>query len=202
MKTLLVVFLFAFEVCYAQFIPHTATITTSKDSILADEAFNVTYSLKCPAGYIYIGLNDDYFEAIGKDRWEGEITDDQTITVMFTVKLKERMKAGIQEKAPLSIGFSYHPFGKRISAEYSKSILITITDLREMKSKINKVIKGKMNKVNGINNIDLNFYPIDCDSNIPSLKKTVVRDTTFPKLEPLRTLPNYDSLGRKVPQRD
>lgn len=187
MKTFFAIFLFTIEVCYAQLIPHTASITTTKDSIFADEVFNVTYSLMCPAGYIYIGLNDDYFEAIGKDRWEGEIKDDQTITVMFTVKIKERMKAGIQEKAPLSIGFSYHPFGERISAEYSKSILISITDLREMKEKINKMINGRTNKINDTNNINNNnLYPIPLDTNIPMLKKTIIGDTTFPRHEYLR----------------
>jgi len=203
MKTLIALFLFAIEVCYAQLIPHTASITASKDSVLAHETFNVTYSLtEFLPGYIYIGVGDGYFETIGRDRWEGEIKDGETKTVVFTVKLKESTKAGIQEKTPLSIGFSYHPFGKRILPEVSDVIMITITDFREMKDKINKVIKGKMNKVNGINNIDLNFYPVDNDSNSPSLKKSVIRDTTFPKLESLRTLPNYDSLGRKVPQRD
>ena len=203
MKTLLVLFLFAFEVCYAQLIPHTASITASKDSILADETFNVTYSLiECLPGYIYIGVGDGYFETIGRDRWEGEIKDGETKTVVFTVKLKERAKAGIQEKAPLSIGFSYHPFGERISPEISDVVIITITDFIEMKDKVTKIKKGDTNKVNGINNIDLNFYPVTGDSNSPSLKKTVIRDTTFPKLESLRISPNEDSIDISDFQRD
>ncbi|MBU0561125.1 MAG: hypothetical protein ABIJ23_03465 [Candidatus Magasanikbacteria bacterium] len=194
MKTLLAIFLFAIEVCYAQLIPHIVSITSSKDSVLADEAFTVTYSLKCPAGYIYIGLNEGYFESIGKDRWEGEIKDDETKTVTFTVKLKESAKAGIQKKVPLSIGFSYTPFGEKISAETSEGIIIIVTDFKEMKDKINKVIKGNMNKVNNINNI--NIYPTN--TNKLPLNKRLIIDTTIPRQEYLRSVVNDDFQISKV----
>lgn len=176
MKTFFAIFLFAMQVCYAQIIPHTVTIVALKDSVLADEVFTVTYSLKCPAGYVYIGIQEGYFETIGMDRWEGEIKDDETKTVTFTVKLKESSKIGIQEIVPLGIGFSYKPFGEKISGGDGAfdGIIITISDFKEMKSKINKVIKRKMNKVNGNNNITI--YPTG-KHKLP-LNKQLVIDTT------------------------
>ena len=181
MKTLLAVFLFAIEVYYAQIIPHTVTITASKDSVLADEVFDVTYSLKCPAGYIYIGVQEGYFETIGMDRWEGEIKDGETKTVMFTVKLKETSKGEIEGIVPIGMGFSYEPFGEKISGGNGAfdGILITIADFKEMKSKTTEVIKGKMNKVNGINNITI--YPTGTHK-LP-LNKQLIIDTTATKQE-------------------
>ena len=54
MKNLLSIILFVIKVSFGQSIPHDATLTASKDSILSDETFLVTYILDCPPGYIYI----------------------------------------------------------------------------------------------------------------------------------------------------
>ncbi|MCH9029807.1 MAG: hypothetical protein IH819_09395, partial [Bacteroidetes bacterium] len=67
------IFILMFEICYAQSIPHKASITPSKDAVLSSETFTVTYSLTEVEGYVYIGITDGYFEIIGNDRWEGYI---------------------------------------------------------------------------------------------------------------------------------
>jgi hypothetical protein len=78
MKTVLFVFLFMIDVCFVQFIPYKATITTSKDSVFSSETFTLTYSLTEVEGYVYIGVQEGYFKTIGTDRWEGKIKAGET----------------------------------------------------------------------------------------------------------------------------
>ena len=136
MKTIVFFLLVTTEICYAQMIPHKATITTSKDSILSNETFTVTYSLTGVKGYVYIGVKEGFFETIGKDRWEGKINEGETKTVAFTVKLKESGKRWIHKNVLLIIGFSYKPFGKKVWDGIFDDVRIRIIDFKEMKFKI------------------------------------------------------------------
>jgi|GEM_PF-6254686 len=187
MKTLLAILIFAIvEINYAQIIPHKATLTASKDSALADETFTVTYTLKdCYPGHIYIGLMDGYFEAIGSDRWDGEIKEGETKTAIFTVKLKDSAKKWIQEKIPLEIGYSYEPFSERIGEHGTfDGIIIKIENYKEIKAEISETRKKILDKQNGIY-----LYPVD--SNTILLKKGYKIDTTIPRQEYFRSTSNH-----------
>lgn len=167
------IFLFTTQICFSQFIPHKATLTASKDSIMSDETFTVTYSLTGVQGHVYIGVQYGYFETIGKDRWNGEIKPGETKKVSFTVKLKENVKESIQRKIPLEVGFSYHPFGNKILRAHPEGVIITIIDYKQLRSKFNK------NRLGKIKNHVFDLYPTLLDSNLPSiLKQKVSPDTS------------------------
>jgi len=136
MKYMFLIFLFAIQICFAQFIPHEATLTASKDSIMSNEAFTVTYSLTGVQGHVYIGLKWGFFRPIGNDRWEGEIKPEETKTVTFTVKLKESAKKWVRKKVPLDVGFSHKPFSKRVLDGVFTDVYVNIIDFKEMKSKV------------------------------------------------------------------
>ncbi len=171
MRTILFVFLISVELCYAQIIPHEASLTVSKDSVLSTEEFIVTYSFTGLAeAYIYIGVQYGYFETIGKDRWEGKIKEGETKKITFTLKLKESSKAEIEQKVPLAIGFSYTPFDEKILRGTFESVFITIIDFNEFKS--------KNEKVNCNNKGDLVGLVIDGNTNKPVMDAYVFIEGT------------------------
>ena len=146
-------------------IPYKATLTASKDSVLSDEAFTVTYSLTNVKGYVYIGVQRGYFETIGKDRWEGEIKVGETKTITFTLKFKKNVILGTQKKAILSVGFSYKPFGERIGewGEY-ESILIKIIDYNKLEHRFStnkKFIKLDSSKTNKVHPVEIIKMKLD-----------------------------------------
>ena len=187
MKTILFFLLATAGICYAQMIPYKATLTASKDSVLSDETFTVTYSLTNVKGYVYIGVQNGYFETIGKDRWEGEIKVGETKTIIFTVKLKERAKAGIQRKVPLSVGFSYKPFGERIGewGEFD-GVIIKIIDYKKPKYRFSKdtlfIKKNDSSKI--INRFEIIQIKLDklLDQDTNMMKNKIKIDTTSPRL--------------------
>ena len=178
MKTvLLFIFLSIIEICYAQSIPHKASITPSKDAVLSSETFTVTYSLTEVEGNVYIGIADGYFEIIGNDRWEGYVKMGETVNVTFTVKFKEKIKPYLySEKVSLSIGFSYHPFGDLVGGGEFKSILISLSDFKDFKDEEKRLLKDSTYQgENSTQSIELS--PIPYDTQIPSLRKEVIPDT-------------------------
>jgi hypothetical protein len=183
-KILIFVSLSIIEVCYAQFIPHKASFTSSKDAVLSSEEFTVTYSLTEVEGYVYIGIEDLYFEIIGDDRWEGFIKMGETASVTFNVKFKEKFKPYLyNDKIPIGIGFSYQPFGERIGEKGEfKSIVITLTDFNDFKQEEKRIIKDSTKS--GDDSIqNLNLYPIPYDTKIPRLRKEIILDTNSIKLD-------------------
>ena len=182
-NVLLIILLSIIEVCYAQFIPHKASITPSKNAVLSSETFTVTYSLTEVQGYIYIGVQTGHFEVIGKDRWEGYIKIGETVTVTFIVKLKESSLAWIEKKVSLGIGFSRKSFGERIGSygEF-KSVLITITDFNELKYKI----KGELEKKDSCyiegSKVNINLEP-QIIITVPTKTKTLHKNPDANMLE-------------------
>ncbi len=168
--------------CYAQFIPHKASITPSKDAVLSSETFTVTYSLTEVEGDVYIGIEDLYYEIIGDDRWEGYVKMGETVNVTFTVKFKDKFKPYLtSEKAKLSIGFSYHPYGETIGEKGEfESIPIIISDYNDFKQEGRHIIKDTTYQVNDSSQ-KLNLYLLPDD--IPSLRREVIPDTNSIKLE-------------------
>lgn len=184
MKTvLLIIFLSIIEICYAQSIPHKASITPSKDAVLSSETFTVTYSLTEVEGNVYIGITDGYFEIIGDDRWEGYVKMGETVNVTFTVKFKEKIKPYLySEKVSLGIGFSYHPFGDMVRGGEFKSILISLSDFKDFKDEEKRISKDSTYQgENSIQSIELS--PIPYDTQIPRLRKEIIPDTNSIKLE-------------------
>jgi len=184
MKTvLLIIVLSIIGVCYAQSIPHKASITPSKDAVLSSETFTVTYSLTEVEGNVYIGITDGYFEIIGDDRWEGYVKMCETVNVTFTVKFKEKIKPYLySEKVSLGIGFSYHPFGDMVRGGEFKSILISLSDFKDFKQEGQRVLKDST-KSSDSSIQNLNLYPIPYDTKMPGLRKEVIPDTNSIKLE-------------------
>lgn len=178
MKTvLLFIFLLIIQVSYAQFIPHKASITPSKDAVLSSETFTVTYSLTEVEGYVYIGIKDGYFEIIGDDRWEGYVKMGEIVNVTFTVKFKEKFKPYLySEKVSLGIGFSYRPFGDMVRGGEFKSILISLSDFKDFKQEGQRILKDST-KSSDSSIQNLNLYPIPYDTKMPGLRKEVIPDT-------------------------
>jgi len=183
-KVLLIILLSVIEVCYAQFIPHKASITLSKDAVLSSEEFTVTYSLTEVEGYVYIGIEDFYFEIIGDDRWEGYIEMGETANINFRVKFKDKLKPNLSSnRVPLSIGFSYHPFGEIVGGKgVFESISITLSDYDDFKQEEKRILIDSTKS--GDSTIQyLNLYPIPFDTNIPRFRKEIILDTNSQKLE-------------------
>jgi len=173
MRYILLILLFAISVSYAQFIPHEATLTASKDSIMSDETFTVTYSLTGVQGHVYIGLKWGFFEPIGSDRWDGIIKLGDTKTVTFTVRLKENAKKWVHKKVPLDVGFSYKPFGKRVLDGVFSDVYVNLIDFKEITSNIK--LNEQLRKTSSTQNVAL--YPV-------SIKvKTYLPDPFSPKAE-------------------
>lgn len=143
MKKLIFIFLCTIGICFAQFIGHTATISTSLDSVRSDEVFTVTYTLTdIPPNRVYIAMRADDWEFVGDNKWEGNISENESIIVKFQVKLKE---STIREYVPVSVGFSYSPFinGELYQGQY-KSTTIKIIDYSEIKiGRLRKVEERK-----------------------------------------------------------
>lgn len=181
MKTvLLFIFLLIIQVSYAQFIPHKASITPSKDAVLSSETFTVTYTLTEVEGDVYIGIEDLYYEIIGDDRWEGYVKMGETVNVTFTVKFKDKFKPYLtSEKAKLSIGFSYHPYGETIGEKGEfESIPIIISDYNDFKQEGRHIIKDStIIGDDSSKNLDLYLMPYDT----PGLRMEVIPDTNRPK---------------------
>ncbi len=179
-KVLLIISLLIIEVCYAQFIPHKASITLSKDAVLSSETFTVTYTLTEVEGNVYIGIEDLYFEIIGDDRWEGYVESGETVNVTFTLKFKEKFKPYLtSENAVLGIGFSYHPFGDVVGGGEFKSIPITLIDYNDFKRERWHIIKDSTKSGNdSIQYLDLYLLPDDT----PGLRIEVIPDTNSIKV--------------------
>lgn len=183
-KVLFIILLSIIEVCYAQFIPHKASITPTKDGVLSSETFTVTYSLTEVEGYVYIGVEDLYFEVIGPDRWEGYIKMGETVNVTFTLKFKEKFKPYLSsENVSIGIGFSYHQFGERIGEKgVFESISITLCDYKDFNQEEKRILIDSTKS--GDSTIQyLNLYPIPFDTNIPIFRKEIILDTNSQKLE-------------------
>jgi parallel beta-helix repeat protein len=179
MKKLIFFFLLiVINTCQAQRYPAETTITASKDSILSDEVFSVTYSITTSSGYYYIGVVDDYFETIGNDRWEGEMKDGETKTITFNVKLKEAAKKSVGRSALLSIGFSLKPFGEIINGSHNTSLFIKIIDYDKFKQKYTPDTTVTINE--GFRIITVPLFPHDVQTG-----KTFKPDTTKPRIENL-----------------
>ncbi|MCH9029809.1 MAG: hypothetical protein IH819_09405 [Bacteroidetes bacterium] len=180
---LLIIFLSIIEICYAQSIPHKASITPSKDAVLSSETFTVTYSLTEVEGYVYIGIEDLYFEIIGDDRWEGYVNMGEIVNVTFTLKFKEKFKPYLSsENAALGIGFSYHPFGDVVGGGEFKSISVTLIDYNDFKQEGQRILKDST-KSSDSSIQSLNYYLIPYDTEIPRMRKEVIPDTNSIKLE-------------------
>lgn len=182
-KFLLIIFLSSIGICYAQFIPHKASITPSKDAVLSSETFKVTYTLTEVEGNVYIGIEDLYFEIIGDDRWEGYVKIGDTVSVTFTVKFKEKFKPYLtSEKAVLSIGFSYHPWDKRIGEKGEfESIPITLKDYSDFKQEGQHIIIKDSSFQVDDSSQELNLYLLHNET--PGLRREVIPDTNSIKLE-------------------
>ena len=188
-------------VSYAQIIPHTATISASKDSVYSTEIFTVTYTLTHIEGYFYIGLRGN-FETIGTDRWEGFVKDNEITRVSFKVKLKEKALP-LSKKQRIYVGFSYGPFGEKVIGAHYKIIPITIIDNERLKKLKNDTKMG--NSTVQSNNSATVTITIGSGqvttSAIPMETKTFEIDTTksldyFPSIdEPQKSLKiNPDSI--------
>lgn len=142
MKKILIIILLTFKVCYSQLIPHTDTLTVSKDSISYDETFTVTYTLTDVKGYVYIGVAPGPIKVIGNDRWEGNINYGEKKKLKFRVKIKENLKHGIEEYVNVSVGFSFKPFGNVATRGQFESVLVKVFNFQEYGKKYSdKVIK-------------------------------------------------------------
>lgn len=172
------------NICYSQMIPYKASITPSKDAVSSSETFTVTYKLSEVEGYVYIGIEDLYFEILGTDRWEGYINEGETANIAITLKFKEKFKPYLySKKIPIGIGFSYHPFGERIGekGEFT-SILITISDFDDFKQDEKGLLKDNIDQSDSSSQ-KLDLYLIPYDTIIPRLRKEIVPDTNSPRLE-------------------
>ena len=163
-------------VSYAQIIPHTATISASKDSVYSTEIFTVTYTLTHIEGYFHIGLRGN-FETIGTDRWEGFVKDNEITRVSFKVKLKEKA-LHLRKKQRIYVGFSYGPFGEKVIGAHYKIIPITIIDYEKSKKRINGEMTGNnttqtTNSSNQTINVTIIPKPV-----INEIIRTIEFDTT------------------------
>lgn len=168
MKKLFFILLFTTGICFAQFIGHTATISTSLDSVRSDEVFTVTYTLTdIPPNRVYIAMRADDWEFIGDNKWEGNISENESITVKFQVKLKE---STIREYVPVSVGFSYSPFiNEELYQGQYKSTTIKIIDYSEIKiERLRKVEEQrKLKKADGV----YELYELNEDDSFQELYK-------------------------------
>jgi len=172
-------FLFTIGICFAQLIPHIATLTPSKDSVRPDEVFTVTYTLTNIKGYVYIASEDAYFETIGNNKWEGEIQEGEVKTLTFQMRLmKNAMERIYGGKARISVGFSYQPDNGENRWVEHKSIIMKIIDFGEFINKTKN--EDSFNKINGTQNINIIF-----DENSPFLQRDIqlVPDATIHYLD-------------------
>jgi hypothetical protein len=175
---------FATQSGLTQQIPHRATLTPSKDKILSTEVFTVTYELTDVEGYLYVGVREDEFEALGKKRWEGRVNSGERITVRFQLKLRQTLES-ISEKIPIVAMFSYRPHGEQVVEGVPTTTYVKISDYSTMRDEIRRSRKGFPSGTGSETTIDV--YPIEQNSIRPAGIFTI--DSTTRRLDsPPRTL--------------
>jgi hypothetical protein len=176
-RLILLMILLIVELCYAQLIPYKATIIPSKEAVLSSETITVTYTLTEVEGYVYIGVQDGYFDIIGKDRWEGYIKYGESANVSFTIKFKEKIKPYLYgDNVSLSIGFSFYPFGEAVIGGAFETILIKLSDLDDFDKK-ERELKDSTDQGNG-SSLRLDLHLIPYNTEMPELLDEVTPDTS------------------------
>lgn len=165
MKTILLFLLLITNLCLAQMYPCKMSIVSSKDSVLSTEEFTVTFSLSEVEDYVYIGVDPGQCEAIGSDRWEGEIKAGETKTVSFRLKLSKEASESrfISNTISVYVSWGREPFGKYVIRGLgTESVLIKLKDYAELRKRNTEKAEKSLKKDGNI--IRLQVKPLVSDS--------------------------------------